>query len=281
MASRANVPKTTDGIVETATSTIPRRRRSARSTRLTIYQIYALSFVTIVVGWHIMATYVAPSVLFAPPLPVLRRLVAMATTGVLFEHVGISLQRIFLGFALGSIVGIGVGLVMGNVRVMRHFLEPYVHFFRFIPGIAMITVAVIWFGIGETSKVFLIIYTTVFIVTLNTMAGALNVQQNKIRAAQCLGASKSQIFVYVSIPATLPYIFTGMRIAMANSFVTIVSAEMLGASKGIGTVIWTARLFMQVEDVFVALIVLGLLGFIADGIFNALTLRYGGKYVMT
>jgi ABC-type nitrate/sulfonate/bicarbonate transport system permease component len=82
----------------------------------------------------------------------------------------------------------------------------------------------------------------------------------------------------VSIPATLPYIFTGMRIAMANSFATIVSAEMLGASTGIGTIIWTARLFMMVEDVFVALIVLGLLGFLTDRVFSVLTVRYGGKY---
>jgi NitT/TauT family transport system permease protein len=137
---------------------------------------------------------------------------------------------------------------------------------------------VIWFGIGETSKVFLIVYTTVFIVTINTMAGALSVTPNKIRAAQCLGASRTQIFFHVSIPATLPYILTGMRIAMANSFATIVSAEMLGANTGIGTVIWTARLFMLVEDVFVALIVLGLLGFIADRFFAILTFRFAGKY---
>jgi NitT/TauT family transport system permease protein len=249
-----------------------------KSDTLDVYKVYALSFVTIFAAWHIMATYVSPSVLFAPPIPVVRRLARMATTGVLFAHVGISLQRIFLGFALGSAVGIVVGLLMGNFRFVKNFLEPYVNFFRFIPGIAMITVAVIWFGIGEASKVFLIIYTTVFIVTLNTIAGALSVPRNKVRAAQCLGASKRQIFFHVSIPATLPYIFTGMRIAMANSFATIVSAEMLGASTGIGTIIWTARLFMMVEDVFVALIVLGLLGFLTDRVFSVLTVRYGGKY---
>jgi ABC-type nitrate/sulfonate/bicarbonate transport system permease component len=266
-------------VARTARNRAARWPRPARFSALDTYKVYALSFITIFVLWHIMATYVAPSVLFSPPIPVGRRLIEMITTGVLFTHVGISLQRIFLGFALGSAAGIVVGLLMGNFPFVKSFLEPYVNFFRFIPGIAMITVAVIWFGIGETSKVFLIVYTTVFIVTLNTIAGALSVPRNKIRAAQCLGASRRQVFFHVSIPATLPYILTGMRIAMANSFVTIVSAEMLGASNGIGTVIWTARLFMQVDDVFVALIVLGLLGFVADRVFGVLTVRYGGRYV--
>jgi NitT/TauT family transport system permease protein len=103
---------------------------------------------------------------------------------------------------------------MGNVRLMRCFLEPYIEFFRFNPAIALLTVAVIWFGLGETSKVFLIIYTTIFIVIINTMAGVLSIPINKLRAAQWLGASQRQIFLYVSIPATLPYILTGMRIAM-------------------------------------------------------------------
>lgn len=251
----------------------PRRRRGTAP-----YKVYTLSFVTIFGIWHVMATYVSPSPLFSPPIPVLQRLVQMTTTGVIFEHIGISLQRILLGFMLGSSAGILIGLLMGNIRFIKHFFEPYINFFRFIPGIAMITVAVIWFGIGESSKVFLIIYTTVFIVALNTMAGALSVPQNKVRAAQCLGASTRQVFLYVSIPATVPFILTGMRIAMANSFATITSAEMLGANTGIGTVIWNSRLLMLVEDVFVALIVLGFLGFLADWMFSSLSFRYGGKY---
>ena len=246
--------------------------------KLRAYGTYALSFLTLFVVWHVLATYIFPSVLFSAPLQVVGKLVELAWTGVLFEHIGISLQRILIGFGLGSLIGVPVGLLMGNIRFVQRFMEPYIEFFRFIPAIALITVAVLWFGIGETSKVFLIIYTTIFIVILNTTAGVLSIPLNKIRAAQCLGVSPAQIFLHVAIPATLPFILTGMRIAMGNSFATIVSAEMLGANAGVGTMMWTARLFMQVDEMFVGLLTLGLLGFAADRLFRFLIFRFAGKY---
>ena len=251
----------------------PRRRAS-----LGVYGTYALSFLTLGVVWHVAATYLVPSVLFAPPLSVLAKVGELARSGVLFEHVGVSLRRILIGFALGSALGIPIGLLMGNLDFVKRFLEPYTEFFRFIPAIAFLTVAVIWFGIGETSKVFLIVYTTIFIVILNTMAGVLSIPKNKLRAAQCLGASPFQIFLYVSIPATLPFILTGMRIAMGNSFATIVSAEMLGANAGLGTMMWTARLYMLVDEMFVGLFALGILGFATDRLFRFLIFRFAGRY---
>jgi len=247
--------------------------------KLNVYATYVASTVAMLVVWHLLATYVFPSALFSAPLEVLKSLVELVRNGTLVEHIAISLQRILIGFLLGSLLGIPIGLLMGNSAFIRHFLEPYIEFFRFIPPIALITVAVIWFGIGETSKVFLIIYTTIFIVILNTAAGVMRIPANKIRAARCLGASSRQIFFSVAIPATVPYILTGMRIAMGNSFATIVSAEMLGANAGIGTMIWTARMFMQVNEVFVGLLVLGLLGFVTDRLFRLLIFRFAGKYV--
>jgi NitT/TauT family transport system permease protein len=245
---------------------------------LGVYATYVLSFLTLGVVWHVAATYVVPSVLFAPPLAVLAKVVELGRSGVLLEHVGVSLWRILVGFVLGSALGIPIGLLMGNVGFVKRFLEPYTEFFRFIPAIAFLTVAVIWFGIGETSKIFLIVYTTIFIVILNTMAGVLSIPKNKVRAAQCLGASPAQIFVHVSIPATLPFILTGMRIAMGNSFATIVSAEMLGANAGLGTMMWTARLYMLVDEMFVGLFTLGVLGFATDRLFRFLIFRFAGKY---
>jgi NitT/TauT family transport system permease protein len=253
------------------------RAALARSRRRQ-YMTYLVSFVTIFALWHLAATRLIPSVLFPPPIPVAVRAWTMIVSGDLWAHVSISLQRILIGFTLGSMAGVAIGLLMGSFKVVKHFFEPYVNFFRFIPGIALITVAVIWLGIGEASKVFLIIYTTIFIVIINTMAGAIAVPRNKVRAAQCLGASKRQVFFHVIVPSTVPYIVTGMRIAMANSFATIVSAEMLGASLGLGTVIWTSRLFMLVEDVFVALVVLGFLGFVADRLFVLVSTRFGARY---
>ena len=161
---------------------------------------------------------------------------------------------------------------------MRRILEPYTEFLRFIPATALITVAVIWFGIGEGSKIFLIIYTTVFIVIINTAAGVSAVAPNKIRAARSLGANPAQVFLFVALPATVPFILTGMRLAMGNSFVTIIAAELVAANAGLGKMIWDARLYMLVDQIFVALVVLGLLGFTADRLFRWAIYAFAGRF---
>src|SRR5262245_53894195 len=183
-----------------------------------VYGGYALGFASLFVLWHLASTYLVGSVLFPPPSVVVKKGVGLMKNGVLFQHLSASLQRILAGFIAGSLLGIPIGLAMGSCRPVRKLLEPYAEFLRFIPSGAMITVAVIWFGIGEASKVFLIIYTTIFIVILNTAAGVAAIAPNKIRAAQALGATRRQIFLYVAMPATVPYILTGMRLAMGNSF---------------------------------------------------------------
>jgi NitT/TauT family transport system permease protein len=149
---------------------------------------YAIGFASMFVLWHLAAVYVVDSVLFPPPGRVLAKAWELARDGVLGQQVAVSMQRILIGFAGGSAIGVPVGLAIGSFGSVRRVLEPYTEFFRFIPATAMITVAVIWFGIGEGSKIFLIIYTTVFVVIVNTAAGVGAVAPNKIRAAQSLGA---------------------------------------------------------------------------------------------
>src|SRR6266700_3402578 len=245
---------------------------------VTVYGAYALGFASLFVIWQLTSIYLVGSVLFPPPTVVLRKGLVLARNGILFEHLWASLQRILAGFLAGSLLGVPIGLAMGSFRPVRKVLEPYTEFLRFIPSVAMITVAVIWFGIGEGSKIFLIIYTTVFIVILNTAAGVSAIAPNKIRAAQALGATRAQIFLHVALPATVPYILTGMRLAMTNSFVTIVAAELVAANNGLGKMLWDARLYMLVDDIFVALLVLGLLGFVIDRIFRWCIFLFAGRY---
>jgi NitT/TauT family transport system permease protein len=239
---------------------------------------YAAGFTLLFLVWHLASTVLVRSVLFPPPLPVLERAVALIEDRILQEQVLASMRRILQGFLIGSAIGIPVGLAIGSFRPVRLLLEPWTEFFRFIPAVAMITVAVIWFGIGEESKVFLIAYTTVFVVVISTAAGVGAVGRDKIRAAQCLGASRLQVFALVALPATVPYILTGMRLAMANAFVTIVAAELVASNDGLGKMLWDARLFMQVEDIFVALISLGLLGFATDRVFRLLIRAFAGRF---
>ena len=242
------------------------------------YGGYLVGFASMFALWHLAAVYLVSSVLFPPPTMVFRKALVLLGNGVLVEHLWASTQRILAGFIAGSLLGIPIGLAMGSFRPVRKLLEPYTEFLRFIPSVAMITVAVIWFGIGEASKIFLIIYTTIFIVILNTAAGVSAIAANKIRAAQALGATRTQIFFHVALPATVPYILTGMRLAMANSFTTIVAAELIAANEGLGKMLWDGRMFMLVDDIFVSLVTLGLLGFVVDRMFRWSIYTFAGKY---
>jgi ABC-type nitrate/sulfonate/bicarbonate transport system permease component len=239
---------------------------------------YVVGFGSLFAIWHIASVYLLNSILFPPPGRVIVKAIDLALDGTLWENATISLQRIALGFLFGTIIGVPLGLAIGSFGIVRRILEPYTEFLRFIPATALITVAVIWFGIGEGSKIFLIIYTTVFIVIINTAAGVSAVTPNKVRAARSLGANRIQVFLFVALPATVPFILTGMRMAMGNSFVTIIAAELVAANAGLGKMIWDARLYMLVDNIFVALLVLGLLGFATDRLFRWAIYAFAGRY---
>jgi ABC-type nitrate/sulfonate/bicarbonate transport system permease component len=200
--------------------------------------------------------------------------------GTLIQSIGASLARIMAGWSLGLIIGIPVGIVMGYFSIVRRLLDPYVEFFRFIPPIAFVTLAVIWLGPGEASKIALILYTTIFIVTINTIAGVLSVSELRLRAAATLGAGELQTLFTVIFPSTVPYMVTGARLAMGNSFLTIVSAEIVAAQVGLGSMIWTARNYGKTEWVFVGIITLGLLGYVCDRIVRLVVQRVLKRYAV-
>ena len=127
-----------------------------------------------------------------------------------------------------------LGVLLGRIRMLHDLFDPIIELLRFLSPTAMIPIAVIWFGIGEMSKYFLIFWGTFFIVLINTVAGVWRAPVARQRAAECLGASQLQIFVLVVIPSAVPYIVTGMRVAMASSFMSIIPAEILAADSGIG-----------------------------------------------
>lgn len=236
------------------------------------------STIIVVLVWHYIATRYFPPALFPGPLQVIRTAYGMIRSGELAEHVLISMQRIWIGFLVGSFIAIPLGLLMGVNRILRTIFEPYSQFLRFIPAIAWITPVITWFGIGELSKVLLIIYTTLFIVLINTMVGVTNISQNKIRAARSLGASQFQVFLYIILPAALPFALTGMRLAMGNSFMTVVSAEMLAAESGLGYLIFNARLWMATDQIFIGIGCLGVLGILTDWGFRKIIKRFGRQY---
>jgi ABC-type nitrate/sulfonate/bicarbonate transport system permease component len=240
--------------------------------------IYVASIIGMVVLWHVFATNFFKPQFFPGPLLVLATGEEMVASGELFEHISISLQRILLGFLIGSAIAAPAGLIMGSVRTVRAIFDPYAQFFRFVPSLAWLTPVVLWFGIGEISKVLIIIYTTVFIVLINTMVGVAHIPPNKLRAAACLGATPFKAFAHVTLPATLPFILTGMRLAMGNSFATVVAAEMIAADSGLGYLIFNSRLWMATDKIFIGIVCLGTLGLITDRFFRYLVVRFAHQY---
>lgn len=228
--------------------------------------------------WHAISLGTSP--LFLPsPMTVLQAAAEMVEDGSLFEAIGASAWRIAAGWALGVVVGVPLGLLMGRFNIVRLIVDPYIEFFRFIPPIAFVTLAVIWFGPGEVTKIVLIFYTTVFIVTINTIAGVSAVNPLRLQAARSMGASKLTEMTTVIFPSTVPFMLTGARIAMGNSFLTVVSAEIVSAQTGLGAMIWTARNFGRTDWVFVGIISLGILGYIFDRAFRLASQKWFRRFL--
>ena len=229
--------------------------------------------------WQVLSTFVFNPFLIPPPVEVIRTAIPMIMSGEIFADISISMVRVLVGFVWGSLFGVVLGVLLGRIRVLHDLLDPSIELLRYLSPTAMIPIAVIWFGIGEMSKYFLIFWGTFFIVLINTVAGVWRAPVARQRAAECLGASQLQIFVLVMIPSAAPYIVTGMRVAMASSFMSIIPAEILAADSGIGYLLQKSSLLLQTNRIFVALLTICLLGFVVDRIFRFLVERVLTRYM--
>jgi NitT/TauT family transport system permease protein/taurine transport system permease protein len=233
----------------------------------------ALSLLMGLIVWHLLSTYAVNPHLIPPPSAVARAAGVMVRTGEIFRHAAASLGRILVGFLLGSAIAIVLGVLMGRIRVVNELSDPIIEVLRYLSPTAMIPIAVIWFGIGETSKYFLIFWGTFFFVLINTIAGTVRTPVARQRAARCLGANELEIFLFVIIPSAIPYIVTGMRVAMAASFMSIIPAEMLAADSGLGYLLQQSSLLIQTDRIFVALAMISGLGFLTDRLFRVVVER--------
>lgn len=221
------------------------------------------------------------SMLFPSPLQALTAFWHMLANGELVTDVAVSVRRIVIGFALGCVIGIPLGLMMGLSPVVRALCDPVVQLLRFVPPIAWLIPAIMWFGIGEASKVLVIFYMTVFLVLLNTMAGVAAIPKNQIRAAENYGVSRRQLFALVVFPSTLSYSIAGARIALGNSFAAVVGAELIAADSGLGYRIVESGKWMAMNDMFAAIFVLGVFGLLADRGVRLVTGRFLARYMPT
>ncbi|HVO90316.1 MAG TPA: ABC transporter permease [Casimicrobiaceae bacterium] len=254
------------------------KARLAASRRVSLLGYLAATAVILALWQYGSSNAIIP-LLFPSPVGTWRVAMQLLHEGRLLTDVTASLQRIAIGFVIGSALGVLLGILMGSFRVVRLLFDPYVQFFRALPALAWIPAAMVWLGTGEESKIALLVYTTVFVVALNTMIGVASVSRNQLRAARCFGATPWQMFYLVKAPATVSFMLTGMRLAMGNCFSTIIAAELLAPKDGLGYLIFSSRTWMQTEFAFVGIVLLGLLGFIVDRMFMLATRRLCGRFL--
>jgi len=182
----------------------------------------------------------------------------------LYEHFGWSMFRVFFAFALACVTAIPVGIAMGVSRIARGIFDPPVEFYRPLPPLAYLPLIVIWFGIEETAKVVLIYLACFAPLAMAARAGVKSVMIEQINAAYSLGASKWQVIRHVIIPAALPEIFTGMRIAIGFGWTTLVAAEMVAATAGLGQMVLNASNFLRTDVVIMGIFVIGIIAYMFD-----------------
>jgi len=180
------------------------------------------------------------------------------------EHLGFSIFRVLVGFFLGALVGIPLGYAMGLSDWFRGWFDPIVEFMRPVPPLALIPLVILWAGIGEQGKIILLFLASLWIMAIGARSGVSGVRISKVHAAYSLGASKWQIMRHVIVPNSLPEIFTAARVAMGVAWGTVVAAELVAASQGVGMMIMVASKFQSTDIVIFGIIVIGIVGFSID-----------------
>jgi ABC-type nitrate/sulfonate/bicarbonate transport system permease component len=198
---------------------------------------------------------------FPSPISIFGTMIQMLSTGELFVHLAISLQRILIGFALGAIPGIIIGLAMGLWAPVRAIIEPLVDATFPIPKIAILPLFIMIFGLGEESKYAIIATAVIYLVLINTAAGVKNIDRIYMDVGRNFGAGRWLTFTDIALPGALPLILAGLKLGMGVALLVIVSAEFVGARSGIGYLIWTSWQVFEVDKMYVGLMVSALMGF--------------------
>jgi NitT/TauT family transport system permease protein len=211
------------------------------------------------------------SVIFPTPLQVVTGTLELAEDGTLWEHIGASLFRVGTGFGLAAAVAIPLGLWMGRVDGAYITLNPIFQILRPISPIAWIPLAILWFGVGNLSPIFLIFIASVFPMIVQTAAGVHTIERRYLRAAENFGVSKTVLFRQVIIPAVLPEIIVGMRISLGVAWLVVVAAEMIALRSGLGYLIMDSRNAGNRYDLVIAgMIIIGIIGLILDAVMRKL-----------
>lgn len=251
-----------------------RRKRLPRALGLSV-QGLALP-VLLLVTWAVAAWQGwLPAQILPAPGAVIDAFRELAATGELYEHIAASLMRVALGFALGGTVGLLLGLAMGASRVVSELLEPLFVWFAQVPPIALAPVLILLVGIDETLKVLIVAKAAMIPLAVNTAAGVRHVPSQWREVGRVFGFSSWRTVTGLVLPAALPTVFAGVRSGLASAWLALVAVELIASTEGLGyLMVWGRQLF-QIELVLLAVVVIGLTGFVLDRLLRLMEVRIG------
>ena len=251
----------------------PRRHTATVADRInTIVSIVSLPLFVLVWEW-VSRSGIINQVLFPPPTIVAAAISEWITSGDFFLDIVSSFARVLIGFLIGSTTGIVIGVLTGRIAFFASLFNPIFQILRPIPPIAFVPIVILWFGLAETGKIFLIVWGVFFTVWLATHMGVQKVDTGLIRAGQMLGTPRLRMLREIIFLGALPYIVVGLRTAVGISFYTLVAAELAGAFSGVFYRIALAQQNMQTGKVLGGLVVLGLISSVADRTFAVFARR--------
>jgi NitT/TauT family transport system permease protein len=215
--------------------------------------------------WEMMSRWGFISPLLAPaPTSIVRTLISGFTSGQILPEVRVTLYRVLSGIAIGGSVGLTVGLLMGTSRRFREIVDPFIAAIHPLPKIAILPVVMALLGIGDTSRIAVISLTVFFPMAINTMNGVRQISPIHLDVARNYGATGIRLFTRVVLPASLPSVLTGMRVAVNLALLITISIEIAGATRGLGALIWTSWEVMRIELLYASLLVIMALGITAN-----------------
>ncbi|MDX6740356.1 ABC transporter permease [Actinocorallia sp. A-T 12471] len=272
MTSPETAAKEKPAVVPKANSR--KRAHEARGTRI---PGPILNVVALAAGVGVWAALAGAGVQGLPgPVEVAGRGWELISDGTLLDDALASLRRVFVGFAIGTALAVPVGFLMGWYSTARGLLEPWVQFFRTIPPLAIIPLAIVLLGIGETPKLVVIGLGAFLSCVISTFQGVIGVDSTLINAARVLGANDRVIFARVVVPASSPFIIVGMRVGLGSAWATLVAAELIAAQEGLGFRMQHAQIYYDLPTIFVGLITIGVLGLLMDRLLLAAERRLTG-----
>jgi 1,4-dihydroxy-2-naphthoate octaprenyltransferase len=219
----------------------------------------------LIVAWEVMVNLrILNPLFFSAPSTVAVEFWKLLQSGELLRHTSISVARVLVGFVAGAAPAIALGMLMGIWRPARYAVEPLAAALYPIPKIALVPLFIVVFGIGETSKIIIIAFSVFFLVLLNTVAGVLAIDQRYFEVGRNLGARRSHLYWTVALPGALPAIMTGIKLGMGFALTVIVGTEFLGTREGIGALIWLSYQAFNIDAMFVGLVVVAAVGWLAN-----------------